>query len=172
VPVAHPDAVWDMIDSPFSDLAKGPPPPDPTLLSPREFGMEPGEHPTRADDAAPWLAFGWEAREPTGTWASGHESWIVLAVPPGEYALTLTAAAPSVHGRTQRLEIQRPGGPSVEVAFSAGLWNFQAVTIMFRPEAGITLLKIRPAHTWRPGNGDIRRLSLFVSSLRLQHIRG
>ena len=40
--------------------------------------------------------------------------------------------------------------------------------IPFRPEAGITVLQIHPTHTWRPGRGDVRPLSLFVASLRLQ----
>ena len=169
-PVAHPDAVWDTRDSPFAELAFGPPPPDPARFLPGAFPMLPGEHTTRAGDALPWLAFGWETPEPTGTWASGRESWIVLAVPPGDYALTLTAAAPRVKGRGQRLEIERAGRPPVEVVFSGGPWEFQPVTILFRPEAGVAVLKIRPAHTWRPGRGDIRRLTFFVSSLRLQHI--
>jgi hypothetical protein len=170
VPVAHPDAVWDPRDSPFSDLVYGAPPPDPTLFLPSTFPMPLGEHEARAGDALPWLAFGWEEPEPTGTWASGRESWIVLAVPPGDYALTLTAAAPRVQNGGQRLEIERPGGPPVEVEFPGGLWEFQPVTIRFRPQAGVSVLKLRAAHTWRPGRGDVRRLSLFVTSLRLQRI--
>ncbi len=171
-PTAHPDAVWDLHDSPFRDLVQGPPAPDPALFLPSAFRMAPGDHPTRAGDDVPWLAFGWEPLEPTGTWASGRESWIVLAVPPGDYALTLTASAPPVQGHGQRLEIERPGGPPLEVAFPGGPWNFQLVTIPFQPQAGITVLKIRPAQTWRPGRGDVRRLSLFVASLSLQHAPG
>jgi hypothetical protein len=56
--------------------------------------------------------------------------------------------------------------------FTGGLWDFQPVTIPFQPEAGIAVFKIRPAHTWRPGRGDTRRLSVFVASLRLQHDPG
>jgi hypothetical protein len=171
-PAAHPDAVWDLRDSPFGDLVHGPPPPDPALFLPSPFRMAPGDHPTRAGEDAPWLAFGWEPLEPTGAWASGRESWIVLAVPPGDYTLALTAAAPMIQGHGQRLEIERPGGPPLEVAFTGGLWSFERVRIPFRPQAGITVLKIRPAQTWRPGRGDVRRLSFFVSSLWLQHTPG
>jgi hypothetical protein len=171
VPVAHADAVWDWRDSPFSDLFFGPPAPDPALFLPGA-SMLPGEHPTRAGDVVPWLAFGWEAPEATGTWASGRESWVVLAVPPGDYTLTLTAAAPGPRDGGQRLEIVRPGGPPIAVAFTGGVWDFQPVTIPFRPDAGIAVLKIHPAQTFRPGRGDLRALSFFVSSLRLQHKRG
>ena len=171
-PAAHPDAVWDLRDSPFGDLMHGPPPPDPALFLPSAFRMAPGDHPTRAGEDAPWLAFGWEPLEPTGAWASGRESWIVLAVPPGDYTLALTAAAPLIQGHGQRLEIERPGGPPLEVAFTGGLWSFERVRIPFRPQAGITVLKIRPAWTWRPGRGDVRRLGFFVSSLWLQHTPG
>jgi hypothetical protein len=168
-PLAHPDAVWDLRDSPFRDLVQGPPTPNPAFFLPSAFAMAPGDHPTRAGDDVPWLAFGWESPEAAGTWASGRESWIVLAVPPGDYTLTLTAAAPLIHEHGQRLEIERPGGPPMEVAFAGGLWSFQPVTISFQPQAGITVLKIRPAETWRPGRGDVRRLGLFVASLRLEH---
>jgi hypothetical protein len=171
VPVAHPDAVWDRRDSPLSDLVSGPPAPDPALFLPGDFLMRPGEHPTRTGDALPWLAFGWDAPEPSGIWATGRESWIVLAVPPGDYTLTLTAAAPRVRGHSQRLAIERPGGPPLEAAFTGGVWDFQPVSIPFRPEAGIAVLKIRPTDTWRPGRGDVRRLSFFVASLRLERTR-
>jgi hypothetical protein len=167
---AHPDAAWDMHDSPWRDLLYGAPTPDEAAFLPDAFPMVPGEHPTRAGDSLPWLAFGWEAPEATGTWASGRESWIVLALPPGDYVLTLIAAAPRLEGRGQRLTIERPSGPPVEVAFAGGLWEFQPVAIRLRPQAGITVLKIRPAHAWQPGRGDVRRLTLFLASLHLHRV--
>jgi hypothetical protein len=170
-PAAHPEAVFDLRDSAFRDLLLGAPTPDPALFLPGAFSMLPGEYATQAGQSLPWLAFGWEPPEATGTWASGRESWIVLAVPPGDYALTLTAAAPRVRGRSQRLEVERPGGAPVQAELTGGPWDFQPISIGFRPEAGITVLKIHPRHTWSPGRGDVRRLSLFVSTLRLQRLR-
>jgi hypothetical protein len=164
----HPQALWDLRDTPFSDLVLGPPEPDLSGLDPRPFRMAPGEHATRAGQSLPWLLHGWETAEPTGTWASGRESWIVVAVPPGDYVLTLMATAPRVRGRPQRLEIERPGGPPVEITFADGLWNVQPLPIHFRPEAGVAVLKLRPAHRFMPGHGDVRRLSVFVTALWLE----
>ena len=91
-----------------------------------------------------------------------------MAVPPGDYVLTLMATAPRVRGRPQRLEIERPGGPPVEITFADGLWNVQPLPIHFRPEAGVVVLKLRPAHRFMPGHGDVRRLSVFVTALWLE----
>jgi hypothetical protein len=167
-PVGHPLAVWDARDSPFSDLLVGPPRPEVEALLPSAFHLPPGEHVTRAGEPVPWLLYGWEPPEPTGTWASGRESWIVLAVPPGDQVLSLMATAPHVRGRPQRLEIERPGAPPFEVALTEDLWNLQPVTIPFRPQAGVAVIKLRPAHTWLPGHGDVRRLTVFVASIRLE----
>ena len=166
-PMGHPEAVWDVRDTPFADLLVGPPRPEIAALVPSAFRMPPGEHVARAGEPLPWLVYGWETPEPTGTWASGPESWIVVAVPPGDYAMTLMAAAPRVRGRPQRLAIERPGGPPLEVTFAEGLWNIQPVIIHFRPQAGVAIFKLRPAHTYKPGHGDVRRLSVFVASIWL-----
>jgi hypothetical protein len=167
-PVADPAAVWDVRDSPFSDVFAGPPRPDLAALVPAPFAMTLGEHPLRAGAPRPWLLHGWEAGEPTGTWASGPESWIAVAVPPGSYTLTLRATAPRSKGRPQRLLVHAPGAPAFEVTFGDGLWNEEPIAIRFRPSAGVSLVKIRPGHTWRPGRGDVRNLSLFVTALWLE----
>ncbi|HSD28374.1 MAG TPA: hypothetical protein VLL75_13820 [Vicinamibacteria bacterium] len=167
----HPEALWDVRDSPFSDLVLGPPEPQVSGLDPRAFPMAPGEHPMRAGQSLPWLLHGWETAEPNGTWASGRESWIVVAVPPGDYVLTLMATAPRVRGRPQRLAIERPGGPPLEITFADGLWNVQPLPIPFRPEAGVAVFKLRPAHLFMPGHGDVRRLSVFVTALWLEPSR-
>lgn len=169
--VHHPEAVWDLSDSPFSDLAFGPPRPDPADFAAASYFMRPGDHATRAGHPLPWLAYGWEEPEPTGVWASGRESWIVLATPPGDYVLTLTAAAPRRRRQGQRLEIERPGDPPLELTFSKDLWELEPLSIPFRADRNVTVLKLRPAHTWIPGHGDVRRCSVFAASLRLQEAR-
>lgn len=165
--ILEPQAVWDLRDSPFSDLVFGAPPPDVADFSAARFFLRPGLHPTRAGAAAPWLVYGWEAPEPRGTWASGRESWIALAAPPGEYRLTLVASAPRLAGRAQRIEVERPGAAPLELGFAKQLWQFESLTIPFHAERNLTVLRLRPAHTWMPGHGDVRHCSLFLAGLRL-----
>jgi hypothetical protein len=96
----------------------------------------------------------------------------VVAAPPGDYVLTLMATAPRVRGRPQRVDIERPGGSPFSVTFGDGLWNVQPLSIPFRPQAGVSIIKLRPAHVFRPGHGDVRRLTLFVVSLWLERGAG
>jgi hypothetical protein len=164
----HPDAVWDWEDSPWSDLAFGPPRPDPATLRAVDYFLKPGEQQTREGRPLPWLAYGWEKPEPGGTWASARESWIVLATPPGEYVLTLTATAPGRRGQTQQLQVERPGATSLQLSFSRQLWELEPLAIPFEATGNLTVLKLRPAHTWIPGKGDARALSFFLAALQLE----
>lgn len=166
--VHDPAAMWDFRDSPWSDLVSGAPRPDPAAFSAVDYVLRPGDYITREGHASPWLAYGWEEPEPKGVWASGGESWIVVAVPPGDYVLTLIASAPRRGGREQRIVVERPGQPPLERAFARALWDLEPIAIPFRAERNLTVLKLRPAHTWMPGKGDVRRCSVFVESLRLE----
>jgi peptidyl-prolyl cis-trans isomerase A (cyclophilin A) len=162
------EAVWDFRDSPFSDLAFGSPRPDLRRLAAIDHVVKDGDQPTRAGASAPWLAYGWESPEPGGTWASGAESWIVVGAPPGDYVLTLTATAPAQRGRRQRLTVERPAEDPLTLSFSRELWQLEALRVPFRAVENLTVLKLHPAHTWIPGHGDARPLSLFLAALRLQ----
>jgi hypothetical protein len=167
VPAQHPEAVWDFRDSPLADLVWGSPPPDPASFSAADYLMRPGDYITRAGRPAPWLVYGWEALEDNGVWASGAESWIVVATPPGDYVLTFVASAPRVRGRLQRLSVERPEGPPIEVDFTRALWQLEPLAIPFHAKDNLTILRLRPAHTSLPGHGDVRRCSFFLAALRL-----
>jgi len=164
----HHEAVWDLSDSPFADLVFGAPRPDPRDLVAVHQWMRPGDYITRAGRPAPWLVYGWEGAEAKGVWASGRESWLVLGVPPGDYQLTLIASAPQRRGRNQSLLVERPGEPPLELEFQKKLWDLEPLAIPFRAERNITVLKLRPAHTWMPGHGDVRPCSVFLAALRLE----
>jgi hypothetical protein len=168
LPVAHPDAVFDLRDNPFRDLISGPPRPDLTALSPPDLVLPQGDHLATLGQPAPWLVYGWEPAEATGTWASGPESWIVLAVPPGEHTLILGATAPLWGQRPQQVTIERPGYPPMEFTFSNGLWDLEPLSIPFRSERALSLIVLRPAHIVLPGHGDVRRLTLFVSGVGIK----
>jgi hypothetical protein len=171
-PEHAPEAVWDLRDSPFSDLAWGAPRPEPALLAPRHYRMLPATYPARQGQDLPWLVYGWEAPEPEGVWASGAESWIALAAPPGRYILVLYASAPRDGARPQRIRVERPGAPPLELELARGLWEFEHLLIPFEAQRALTLLKLFPSHTWLPGRGDVRRCSLFVASIRLHREPG
>jgi len=168
---AHPDAVWDTHDTPFRDLLLGPPEPDLRALVPRELLVSGGTHATRAGEEAPWLVYGWEPPEAQGTWASGPRSWIVVAAPPGEFVLTLTATAPALGTDRQRLTIARPGYPPLEFAFTKGLWEYERVVVPFQSTQALSLIELRPAYVARPGRGDVRPLTLFVAGLSVEPVR-
>jgi hypothetical protein len=164
---AHPDAVWDLRDNPFRDQWKGAPPPDLRDRSPRDFRMPVGPYPLHAGQPVPWMVHGWEEPEAEGMWASEAESWIALAVPPGDYKLTLTASAPLWGATPQSVAIVRPGYPPLDVTFKRGLWDYEAIDIPFRSERAVSVIVLRPAHVVFPGQGDVRRATLFVKSLLL-----
>jgi len=166
--VHHPEALWDFGDSPWSDLALGPPRPEPRDFAAVDYSMKEGDFVTREGRPLPWLAYGWEKAEAKGVWASGAESWIVIGAPPGEYELTLIVSAPSRRGRLQQLVVERPAEAPLELAFSKELWALEPLRVPFKAERNVTVLKLRPAHTQIVGHGDARRLSLFLAALRLQ----
>ena len=169
--VHNPEAVWDFHDSPFTDLAVGPPEPDPTGFAAIDYFMRPGDYITREGHAFPWLAYGWEKPEARGVWAAGRESWIVIAIPPGDYILTLIASGPRRRDQSQRLEVERPAQPPLELSFAKDLWELEPLAIPFRAEHNLTVLKLRPAHAWMPGHGDVRRCGIFLTALRLKDAR-
>jgi peptidyl-prolyl cis-trans isomerase A (cyclophilin A) len=166
--VHHPEALWDFNDSPWSDLVSGPPRPDPARFAALDYSMKEGDFVTREGRPMPWLAYGWETPEPKGIWAAGNESWIVIGAPPGDYVLTLIASAPSRRGRLQQLVVERPAEAPLEVAFTKQLWELEPLSVPFKAERNVSVLKLRPAHTHVLGHGDARRLSLFLAALRLQ----
>jgi hypothetical protein len=174
---AHPAVVWDLRDSPITDLLVGAPAPDRAGLEPSRLPMPLGEHSPAslpsADSVRPgWFAHGWEAPEESGIWASGRETWLALT-PPGEgpYELSLEAAAPVVRGTPQRLEIDVDGERRPAHEFARGLWEYETVRVSLPDAPGPVVVRFRPRHVWLPGKGDVRRCSFFVRRLRLERRR-
>jgi hypothetical protein len=169
--------VWDLRDSPITDLLVGAPAPDRAGLEPSRLPMPLGEHSPAslpsADSVRPgWFAHGWEAPEESGIWASGRETWLALT-PPGEgpYELSLEAAAPVVRGTPQRLEIDVDGERRPAHEFARGLWEYETVRVSLPDAAGPVVVRFRPRHVWLPGKGDVRRCSFFVRRVRLERRR-
>lgn len=167
---SNPAAVWDVRDSPVSDLLFGPPRPDVLRLDPAHLAMELGQHTVGEATTSPWLVYGWESLEPAGLWASGVETWLAFSPPePGRYLLTLSVAAPQVGGETQELIIV-PADPAAAVShvFSGGLWNYEQIPIEVPYRSGVVVLRVRPRHIWMPGHGDVRRCSFYLRWLSLE----
>ena len=170
----NPAAVWDVRDSPFTDLIFGPPWPDAATLDAGRVAMLVGTHAISSERPAPWLVYGWEPTESAGVWASGSETWLAISLPaPGRYALVLQATAPVVGGRPQRLGISISGN-AVERrhAFKSGLWDYQPVRMEIPYRSGTILIRIEPDHIWFPGHGDVRRCTFFLQSIGLERLVG
>lgn len=166
---SNPAAVWDFVDSPFADLVVGAPTPRLDRLPRAALSMALGRHLSGLGGENEWFVYGWEPPEANGIWASGRESWIAFkALTPGDYTLSISAAAPSSNGQMQRLVLQIDRGEDRSVyLFDHDLWQYEDIQFDFRYDGGVTLLRIRPRHTWFPGHGDLRRCSFFVRWVRL-----
>ncbi len=172
---SNPSAVWDLRDSPFSDVLLGRPRPDPANFDPARLTLPTGLHHVRAGAVAPWLAFGWEAPESEGVWAEGEETWLAFRLPsPGRHELSFSAAAPVVDGRPQRLEISfGPGDGQRSVhTFRSGLWDYETVRVEAPLQEGVIVARIKSSHIWFPGHGDTRRCTFYVRWIRLERLDG
>ena len=168
----NPAAVWDVSDSPFTDLVFGPPRPDAATLDAGRVAMPVGTHAISSERPTPWLVYGWEPTENAGVWASGSETWLAVSLPaPGRYALVLQATAPVVRGRPQRLGISISGN-AVERrhAFETGLWDDEPVRMEIPYRSGTIVIRIEPDHIWFPGHGAVRRCTFFLRSLGLERL--
>ena len=170
----NPAAVWDVRDSPFTDLILGPPRPDPAAFDPRGLLLPAGIHEISSERPAPWLVYGWEPTESAGVWAAGNETWLAFSLPgPGRYVLDLSAAAPTVGGMPQRLAIRIEGHEQpFEHAFRNGLWDYEPVRVEMPYRPGTIVVRMRPALIWFPGHGDVRRCTFFLRSLSLERLQG
>jgi hypothetical protein len=170
--VRDPAAVWDFRDSPFSDVLAGPPPPalDGERISPASLALREGVTSLRAGAPAPWFVHGFAPVEAEGVWATGRESWIAFSAPPGDYELTLIAAAPARAGRRQGLSVE--GANPGRFDFKSQLWEYEPVVLRVRSrgEGEIAVVKMKHRHTWMPGHGDVRNCAFFVTELRLTRL--
>ena len=73
-------------------------------------------------------------------------------------------------GFRRGLFADRHGDAPLTLEFTKGLWEFETLPVPFRAETNLTVLKLRPAHTWMPGHGDVRSCSVFLAALRLEPV--